>query len=109
MSGSNSPDTPRLLTWHEGPADRPGMDALVGGVLRMNGAGCFALDHRILVAPPGSTVGPDGRSIEIPDRGRFSIGDTVRGGGGESEGTNEVLDPTCVPEGARPLFVVLNH
>lgn len=48
---SNSPDTPRLLTWHEGPTDRPGMDALVGGALRVNNAGCFALDHWILVAP----------------------------------------------------------
>ncbi len=108
-SESNSPDIPRLLTWHEGPTDRPGMDALVGGVLRVNEAGCFALDRWILVAPPGSTVSLDGRSIVIPRLGHFSIGDTVRGGGGETEGTNDVLDAACVPGNAPPLFLVLNQ
>lgn len=76
--GSNSADTPRLLTWPKGPA--VGMAALVGGILRVNEAGCFALDHWILVVPPGSTVSLDGRSIVIPQLGRFSIGDTFRGG-----------------------------
>jgi hypothetical protein len=108
MSGANSRAIPRLLTWPEDPA-AAGMDALVSGALRVNEAGCFALDQRVLVAPPGSTVSEDGRSIVIPRLGRFSIGDTVRGGGGESDGTNEVKDATCVPEDAPPLFVVLNQ
>lgn len=101
---ADSPNTPRLLISGSGL----GMDALVGGVLRVNEAACFTLDDRILVAPPGSTVAEDGRSIVIPRLGRFSIGDTVQGGGGESEGTNEVLDEACVPKGAPPLFAVLN-
>jgi hypothetical protein len=108
MSRSNPPGSPRLLTWPDDPA-AVGMDALVVGVLRVNEAGCFALDQWILVAPPGSTVSEDGRAIVIPQLGRFSIGDTVRGGGGESDGTNEVKDAACVPEGAPPLFVVLNQ
>jgi hypothetical protein len=108
MGGSNSPDTPRLLTW-QGPPDRPGMAALVSGVLGVNEAGCFALDQWVLVAPPGSTVAEDGRSIVIPRLGRFSIGDRIQGGGGVSDGTNEVLDAACVPEGDAPRFVVLNQ
>jgi uncharacterized protein DUF6281 len=104
---SKSPDTPRLLTSPEGPA--VGMEALVSGVLRVNDAGCFALGHQILVAPPGSTVGSDGESIVIPQLGRFAIGDTIRGGGGQSDATNDVLDATCVPNNSPPLFVVLNQ
>ena len=103
---ANSPVTPRLLTWPEGP--KAGMDALVVGVLRVNEAGCFAIDDQILVAPPGSTVSSEGRSIVIPRLGRFSIGDTIRGGGGQSEGS-DVLDPTCVPKSTPPLFAVLNQ
>lgn len=93
-----SSTTPVLLT-EPNPAG-PSFAALVGGVLRVDKAGCFALDEFALIAPAGSTVVDDGAAVELTGMGRFAIGDKVRGGGGYIED----LERKRVPVALRPCL-----
>lgn len=90
--------TPVLLT--EPNPGGPRFAALVGGTLRIDKAGCFALDEFAVIAPAGSTVVDDGAAVELTGMGRFAIGDNIRGGGGYIED----LERKRVPDALRPCL-----
>jgi hypothetical protein len=73
-------ETPILLTFVDNGGPSP--DAGVSGDLGVNRAGCFALNDKLLVGPPDSSVDPSGEGITLKDVGHFQIGDSVQGAGG---------------------------
>lgn len=103
QAGDADSAVPHLLTWSPPGAS---MQALVHGELRVNKAGCFALDRNVLVAPPGSEVVEAGNAIEVPRLGRVSIGDRISVTGGylnatdlkEVAGHSECLDQESTAE-----------
>lgn len=108
-SGGEQPGStgqePRLLTWTD--KDDNTFEAIVGGTLRVNRAGCFTVSGAVLVAPAGSRVVDAGNAIDIPQLGTRAIGDKVRGIGGyhtrdDAKLTDEQL--RCIPEGSNPEF-----
>ncbi len=84
-----------------------GLDAIVGGVLRVNREGCVTLEPApgesyVLLAPYGSEVTGDGRTFELAGMGTFRVGDRVRGAGGYADGVPRRNVPDrfqpCLPE-----------
>lgn len=69
---------PTLLTWSKNPTSDFRTDALAGGVLGVNDAGCFTLHTEILMAPPGSAALPDGTGVEMAGYGIVHIGEEIR-------------------------------
>lgn len=99
---------PTLLTSSD--AARGTDSARVIGVLRINSAGCFALDDWILVAPPGSSVVEGGQAADLAGYGRTQVGDRVKGAGGFLEPRRKDVEPErlrCVPAGGDAMFVFL--
>lgn len=70
---------PTLLTWSRSPGNNNRTDALASGILQVNDAGCFTLHTEILIAPPESTVLPDGTGIDLAGHGVVHIGEDVQG------------------------------
>lgn len=57
-------------------------EALVGGVLQIDKAGCVTMDDYTLVAPYGSTLAQDGRTVTLTGHGVFRIGERFGPAGG---------------------------
>lgn len=86
-----APDTDRPATTAEPPADvtvlvsgptGASMDALGGGKIKVIG-GCLGVGGHVVIWPPGTQVASQRPlKISIPRRGDYSVGDTVRLGGG---------------------------
>jgi hypothetical protein len=87
------------------------MDAIAAGSLGINDAGCFTLNRRVLIGPPGSTIDDDGQGVTLSGVGHYSIGDSVRGGGGYIERPlSEVPEHrVCFPNSAFSKVVVLSQ
>ena len=73
----------RLLTLD--PSVKGHMEAIAGGRLGVNDAGCFTVNHRVLVGPAGSDIHEGGEGVTLNGIGSFKLGDEVRGGGGYIE------------------------
>jgi hypothetical protein len=58
------------------------MDALLSGTLTVNAAGCVSLDDQRMLAPLGSTISSEGKTISIAGLGKFRIGVKITSGGG---------------------------
>lgn len=87
-------------------------EALVGGELRINSAGCFTVNDYVLIAPSESTVLPNNKGIEVPGMGTIEVGDSVNGVGGnldlaENEASQEQLDCSTKKVDGRLEFAVL--
>lgn len=80
-----------------GPSGGAMMEAIIAGRLRVED-GCYFVGDVLLIAPTGSRASADGTGIEIAGRGRISIGDELRGGGGH-------IDQSPPPDGVTPADV----
>lgn len=69
-------------------------EALVSGRLGVDNRGCVTLGGDALVAPKGSAIGDDGRTVSIEGVGMFMLGDDLPPVGG---GYEEYADPSEVP------------
>lgn len=74
------------------PREGPNQEALVGGPLGVDAAGCVTVggDDYILIAPPGSKLVADGTAVEMPGYGVIALGDVLEASGGVHE---DVTDP----------------
>jgi hypothetical protein len=71
-----------------------GMDARISGPLRVVG-GCLGVRDHVILWPNGTDVVQDDPvTIDIPDYGRFSLGDDVAiGGGNVREHSSDPVEP----------------
>jgi hypothetical protein len=96
-----------LLTY---PASTGGPEARITGSLGVNDQNCFTLDDVLLVAPSGSTVSTDGRSVDIDGLGTTSVGEDIDTSGGWTELEPDEQAPqayrTCL--GDERAFVTIN-
>lgn len=77
-----------------------GMDALLSGELTVID-GCLGVRQYVVIWPHGTDVTDDDPlTIEVPDLGTFTLGDTVELGGGEVSTNSDTseLDGVTVPE-----------
>ncbi|GAB3762743.1 hypothetical protein GCM10028864_54350 [Microlunatus parietis] len=74
------------------PRSGPTQEALVGGPLGVDAAGCVTVgtERYVLVAPPGSRLVADGTAVEMPGYGVFALGSVLKAGGGVHE---DISDP----------------
>lgn len=73
------------------PREGPHQEALVGGPLGVDAAGCVTVAGRyLLVAPPGSRLVAEGTAVEMPGYGVIALGATLKATGGVHE---DVVDP----------------
>ncbi|MFC3690339.1 hypothetical protein ACFOLH_18480 [Aquipuribacter hungaricus] len=91
-----------------------GMEALISGRLTATG-GCLGIDEQLTVFPVGTTVlHPDPLQIEIPGRGKFTIGDSISLGGGHTSPTTDtegrqVAAGTVIPAECAGSRVIVTH
>jgi len=94
----NGATTPTLLV---APETRDGLEALVGGVLEVNAAGCVSVGGDILIAPFGSYASDS--TIVLAGWGDFELGETFSASGGLDEDVPvaemDAEHAACVPSG----------
>ncbi|WP_375001597.1 hypothetical protein [Aeromicrobium sp. CTD01-1L150] len=82
--------------------------ARVHGTTAVNDQGCITIDDRLLIAPEGSHLGNDGKTVELEGYAPFVIGDEVELGGGHEEVEPSKLTDQqrdCAPDGADLVHV----
>jgi hypothetical protein len=80
-SDSAAPSVPSVGLLVAPPSDGT-LQALVEGRLEVNADGCVTIEGRLLLAPHGSRVTPDGTGVEFSSTGEVEFGSVVQGAGG---------------------------